>query len=549
MSYRKSEAKFGEIRSVDGSRITVKAERLKVNMQKDVHCIDVGSFVNCGGAHGDTICTITRVLIEEIERQSGIVENQIVELAIVGSVNEFEKFTRGIEQLPSIKCDVYLLHGSQVNKLLGIEEALREEGSPKKYCQVGKRSLKGAGDVYFDLDRLLGRHVAILGTTGSGKSCTVARIAQSILRDYPYPRMIFFDIHNEYANAFSGEWKEKSKCVSWNEFFLPYWFLDLEELIAIYHPDAGSNQKAELKRIIEELKLNEVADPKLKERISVDSPIYFDIEQLIEIIKRKESAATSATNRDPWTKILLKIESINNDTRFDFLKRDMNLKLTLEQYFIWLFGLEKDCQKHITILDLSGLPAEVRTICVGVLARLCFNYCYWDLDPENLPLALIMEEAHTYIPEDDKSKFSLCRERVETIAKEGRKYGLSLIVVSQRPSNVSTTVLSQCGTFITLRLTSDLDQNKIKRLLPDTLGDQASILPCLRDGEALVTGDAMALPGRVYFEKPNPLPRSNDVRFHISWTKGVPEEYSVQNIVHAWNIREKTYKGVVKSED
>ena len=151
---------------------------------------------------------------------------------------------------------------------------------------------------------------------------------------------------------------------------------------------------------------------------------------------------------------MLKIQSVNNYSRFEFLKRYKETRVPLSDYFASLLGL-KDKQTYVSILDLSGLPTEIRTICVGVLARLFFDYKYWDLDPENLPLALVLEEAHSYIPYENTADYSLCLDRVESIAKEGRKYGISLIIVSQRPSNVSSTVLSQCGTFITLRLTSD----------------------------------------------------------------------------------------------
>ncbi len=235
----------------------------------------------------------------------------------------------------------------------------------------------------------------------------------------------------------------------------------------------------------------------------------------------------------------LKIDDINKDSRYLFLKRNKQSKKELATYFIDLFGLNENSNKYLNIIDLSGIPSEVRNACIGVLSRLCFDYCYWDLDPENLPLALVLEEAHNYIPEETHSDNILCKRRIEKIAKEGRKYGLSLVVVSQRPSNVSTTVLSQCGTFITLRMTNDIDQSKIKRLLPDMLGDQANVLPSLRDGEALVSGDAIKLPTKVYFNKPNPEPRSNDVRYHVSWTKGTPELYSVEKIINSWKMREK----------
>jgi uncharacterized protein len=365
------------------------------------------------------------------------------------------------------------------------------------------------------------------------------------LLSYNHPRILFFDLHNEYPNAFghgtdkNEEYKNKTNCISWKNFSLPYWFMDLDEFVGIYHPDAGSNQKAEIKKLIIELKKQNIEE-EFKDRVSVDTPIYFDIDELIKTFHRKIAPEkTTKADKEHYETYILKFESINNDTRYAFLKKDKNNQISLEDYFTNLLGLKSDKSKYLNILDLSGLPTEVRNVCVGVLSRLCFDYSYWDLDPENLPFALVLEEAHSYIPDNTDKEFALSRKQIERIAKEGRKYGISLVVISQRPSNISTTVLSQCGTFITLRLTSDLDQNKVKRLLPDTLESQADILPSLRDGEALVTGDAIKLPRKVYFKKPSPMPKSNDIRYHISWTNGIPSNYNLKSIINSWKLREK----------
>lgn len=545
MAYRYDELKFGSVRGIDGNIITVRVEELKLEYQEREYFVEVGCFVNCGDHHGDTICVINKIHIEEVERKDGPVEIKIAELNILGGLDEKDIFVRGIDTLPTLNSNVYLIAGEDVNNILGVNEEYMDQDGIKKHknFKVGVRPIKGAGEVYLNLDKFLGRHVAIIGTTGSGKSCTVASIVQSILRNYPYPRLLFFDIHNEYTNAFKGEWEQLSRSIKWNEFSLPYWFLDLEEFIGIYHGgNAGANQEAKLKEWITELKRKSVQDihenKLLIERVSVDSPIYFDIEELIGKID-EEIDKSKSTDKNTYTKMKLKIQDINSDSRYEFLKKDKALEKELSTYFIELLGLMEE-NKYLNILDLSGIPSEVRTVCIGVLARLCFDYCYWDIDPENLPLGLVLEEAHNYIPDEDGSEFSLCKKRIEKIAKEGRKYGLSLIVVSQRPSNVSTTVLSQCGTFIALRLTNDLDQNKIKKLLPDVLGNQANILPSLKDGEALVSGDAIKLPGKVYFNKPNPEPKSNDVRYHHSWTVGVPTNYSVKNIIEDWKLRERS---------
>lgn len=537
MSLRHLEACVGTVREVDGSSIIVRATKLEVEIDGEEQVLEVGTYLNCGGRHGDTICMISRIQLEEIERKTETEEVKTITLTLIGSVDG-GKFQRGAVRLPTIGCSAYLLSQAQLKIIYGIDE-----NNEKRHFLV---TAPDAEETYFSLDKLLSRHVAILGTTGSGKSYTVASIVQSILRSYPYPRMVFFDIHNEYCNAFGhgkdedNGLRDKTCYTAWDRFTLPYWFLDLDEFLEIYYPGAGTNQIADIKKIITELKQSSPqVDEKTKERISCDSPVFFDINDLIQKIKKNKETASPASIKEHWQKLELKLDSVNSDSRYAFLTNETSTKLSLVDYFGRLFGIGSPIQKYLNILDLSGLPSEVRNVCIGVLSRLCFDYKYWDLDPEDLPLALILEEAHTYIPEENSSRFSLCRERVERIAKEGRKYGLSLVVVSQRPSNISTTVLSQCGTFVTLRLTNDIDQNKVKRFLPDTLGGQANMLPSLRDGEALVSGDGVSLPKKVKFRIPDPAPRSNDVRYHKSWSKELREDYSADRVVRGWKIREK----------
>jgi uncharacterized protein len=547
-SLRKKELKFGVIKEVDGNSVSLRADVLECDFEGNTLCAEVGAYVNCGGAHGDTICTINKVQVLEVERtkrnsdgelQIVSEERKIVTLSLVGCAIS-GKFHRGVKRLPTINCEAFFLTSNQVNNLIGID--LNED--KEHFC------VTDSGDdnqTYLNLDKLMGRHTAILGTTGSGKSCTVASIVQSILNSYECPRILFFDIHNEYPSAFgynpdspSQEFKERTNAIPWSEFSLPYWFLDLEEFFGVYNLEPGSNQKAILKKHITKLKVEHAEDEKIKDvLISADSPIFFDIDKLIDDLKTTMDGISSKTDKKPYQSMILKLESIRSDTRYTFLHKDIDCKLTISDYFEIILGVGKD-ETYLNILDLSGLPAEVRAVCVGIISRLCFDFKYWDLDPAHIPLNLILEEAHTYIPEDSDSKFKIAKERVERIAKEGRKYGIGLTVVTQRPSNVSTTVLSQCGTYIALRLTNDIDQNKIKRLLPDTLSGQVDFLPSLRDGEAFVTGDSINLPRKVQFKQPIPSPRSNDVKYHKSWKDGKPNDYSLKALVDSWQKQDKT---------
>lgn len=544
---RNSELKFGCIKEVDGNSITVKADYLEREYNGQTLFAEVGAYVNCGGIHGNTICTVTKVQIVEVEKTIKIDngfdvvpdERKIVTLSLVGCAID-HKFQRGVKKLPTINCDVYFLTSDQVNNLIGID--LTED---KEHFCVTEHD--DDDQTYLNLDKLMGRHTAILGTTGSGKSCTVASIIQSILDSYECPRILFFDIHNEYPAAFgfnkkspADSYKKRTNTIPWNDFSLPYWFLDLEEFFGVYNLEPGSNQKAILKEHITKLKEEYAEKNKLTDiLISADTPIFFDIDSLIKNLVSSKDSASGVAGKKPYESIILKLESIRTDTRYSFLHNNIPLETKISTYFESILGLD-DCEKFLNILDLSGLPAEVRAVVVGVISRLCFDFKYWDLNPEDIPLNLVLEEAHTYIPEDSDAKFNICKERVERIAKEGRKYGIGLTVVTQRPSNVSTTVLSQCGTYIALRLTNDIDQNKIKRLLPDTLAGQVDFLPSLRDGEAFVTGDSINLPRKVQFKVPNPMPNSNDVKYHKSWKIGKPADYSLSALISSWQKQDKS---------
>lgn len=546
-SLREDALKFGKIKEVDGAEIILHADVLEREFQGIKHCAEVGAYVNCGGAHGNTICTISKVQITEIEKTKRAIdgfeivreERKVVTLSILGcAING--KFNRGTKRLPTINCDTYFLSSDQVNQLIGID--LEED--KEHFCVT---DASDDDQTYLNLDKLMGRHTAILGTTGSGKSCTVASIVQSILSSYECPRILFFDIHNEYPSAFgyndkapNEDFKNRTNAIPWSEFTLPYWFLDLEEFFGVYHLEPGSNQKAIIKRLITKQKELEAEKQNVDGVVvSADTPIFFSIDALLDEIIAEKDSQNNATNKKPYESIILKLQAVRHDTRYSFLHRKIDSETSIVEYFEFILGLAES-EAYLNILDLSGLPAEVRAVCVGVISRLCFDFKYWDLDPENIPLNLVLEEAHTYIPEDSDSKFNIAKERVERIAKEGRKYGIGLTVVTQRPSNVSTTVLSQCGTYIALRLTNDLDQNKIKRLLPDTLAGQVDFLPSLRDGEAFVSGDSINLPRKVQFRVPNPMPRSNDVRYHKSWKLGKPESYSLKALVDSWHKQEKS---------
>jgi len=532
MSVRDESLKIGTVVSVDGAAITVEAERLSVRIDDTTEeHITVGSFVNCGGTHGDVLCVVTRAWQELAERRNKsddetriLTDVKMVELVAVGMIEQ--GFRRGVERLPPVGCPAYFVTGDAFEALIG---KAADDDLRRRLFPVGHRVGTANGKAQFDLDKFFGRHVAILGTTGSGKSYTVASLAQSVLTSYARPRLVFFDLHNEYGAAFEGE---RATCVGWSEFRLPIWMLSFDELVDICVGSVGGNQEAFLRKHLQAVR--EAAHEKREnDVVSVDTPVPFDWQSLVERLENEASAISDKRDRESIVKVIEKMKARRRDPRYAFLFEEHAKDAAA--FFQKVFGLRQDDREsHVTVLDLSGLPAEIRAGVIGVLGRLFFEYKYWDIDPESLPIALVLEEAHSYIPSDGDAIYKGALESIERIAKEGRKYGLSLVVVSQRPANVSPTILSQCGTFVALRLTSDVDQERVLRLFPDTIGKQASLLSSLRDGEAIVSGDGVTLPGRVQFVRPSPPPRSKDVRYHKSWTDGPPDGYGGAGVVRRW---------------
>ncbi|GAB4062978.1 ATP-binding protein [Uliginosibacterium sediminicola] len=539
MSIRNEKLNIGQVVSVDGAAITLEATQLRVTLEtgEEVH-ITVGSFVNCGGGHGDVLCVVTRAwqeLVERIDPQNKglriLTDVKKVELVVVGSITD--GFRRGVDHLPPVGSAAYFITGEAFDALL---DAALDAESRNRLFPVGTRVGTGKGVARFDLNKFFGRHSAVLGTTGSGKSYTVASLAQAVLKSYARPRLVIFDIHNEYGPAFQGEFSERSCCIGWQDFHLPFWLLTFDEFVDVFTGGVlGSNQKVFLSTHLLALRQESLGEnSKLDaEKISVDTPICFEWDELISKLDEHLGGITAKTEREPLQKVVEKMKSRRRDPRFSFLFDAVDSRQSMATFFEKIFGLgESDV--HATVLDLSGLPTEVRATAIGILCRLFFDYRYWDSNAENLPVALVLEEAHAYIPAESDAKYAIAVEAIERIAKEGRKYGLSLVVVSQRPANVSPTILSQCGTFVALRLTSDVDQSRVLRLLPDTLGNQAGMLSSLRDGEAVVSGDGVTLPGRVLFDMPTPKPSSSDVRFHKAWSDGPPSWYSIAGVVERW---------------
>lgn len=472
---------------------------------------------------------------------------RIARLTPVGSIRPDEQFDRGVGRYPTTGAEVHAIGSADIAKMF--------DRFYSKGFAVGTVATHPNLKVYLDPSSLFGRHFAVLGQTGSGKSWTVASLVQKAVAVMPKAHIIILDLHGEYC------WKRDDggrhyafadaivRHVDARELEIPYWLMTYAELcdLLIDHTDfSAHNQVAAFRDVLGRLRAAEGAGLGLP-RTTLDTPVFFDLAALrteIESMNGQVPGKTpgkliDGTLTGKFDNFLMRLDSKLNDVRYDFLlkpkvRKDSASLSSLLRDFVGL-GTPKTA---VTVIDLSSVPFDVRPTVAAQIGRLAFEFNYWNPKYRDFPILLMCEEAHAYIPRASESQFAGSRKSMERIAKEGRKYGVGLAVVSQRPHEVSETVLSQCGTFVCLRITNPDDQGYVRSLVPESEGDLVSVLAGLGRGEALVLGEAVPLPMRLQFEKPNPTPNSDDVDFYDKWKTG-PDDLDVDAIVKRWRSQER----------
>lgn len=471
---------------------------------------------------------------------------RIARLTPVGSILSDGQFERGVARYPTTGAEVHAIGSTDVARMF--------DRFQSKGLAVGTLATHPSLKVCLDPTNLFGRHFAILGQTGSGKSWTVASVVQKTVAVMPRSHIIILDLHGEYC------WKRPDGTHSYafadaivrhvdaRELEMPYWLMTYAELcdLLIEHSEReATNQTAFFRDCLLEgrQRENTSATPALGlARVTVDTPIYFSLDDILAKVRAKNVERVGNRQGDmfgDFGRFLMRIESKLNDVRYDFLlkpkSRNTSASLSgLLRDFVGL-GIKKAA---VTVIDLSSVPFDVRPTVAAQIGRLAFEFNYWNPQYREFPILLMCEEAHAYIPRAAESQFAGSRKSMERIAKEGRKYGVGLAVVSQRPHEVSETVLAQCGTFICMRITNPDDQSYVRSLVPESEGDLVSVLAGLGRGEALVLGEAVPLPTRVQFDKPSPAPNSDDVDFYAKWKDGLAD-LDVDEIVKRWRSQER----------
>ena len=391
------------------------------------------------------------------------------------------------------------------------------------------------------VDELLGKHLAILGTTGTGKSCTTALILRAILAKNPAAHIVLLDPHNEYATAFS-EWAE---VISPRNMQLPFWLLNFEEIVEVLISD--SSRKAEIEILQELIPIAKarysagrardqqnfrrgMIEPS---RFTVDTPVPYRISDLTGLIDERMGKLENKKDLSPYRQLRSRIDNISQDGRYSFMFGSLTVYDGMTQVLSRIFRVPVN-DKPITIVELTGLPTEIINVVVSVLSRMTFDFAHWS--EGKVPLTLVCEEAHRYVPAAGQLGFEPCKRAIAKIAKEGRKYGVALCIVSQRPSEIDPTILSQCNTVFALRMSNDRDQEIVNAAITDTGSGLLEFLPALGQREALAFGDGVALPVRIKFDElpAHCLPRSTTARFTEHWQKSVGDEGFLEQVVEKW---------------
>ena len=438
-----------------------------------------------------------------------------------------------------------------------IQKIFAESLPNEKKFSFAKLATNDSIAVPVDGDKFFNKHIAIVGSTGSGKSHTVAKIIQNAVKgkqgEYEglnNSHIVIFDIHSEYKAAFPD-----ARFIDITNLKLPYWLLNSDELQELFIDTEANdhNQRNVFKEAVVKSKKDHFAgDAARKEKIHFDSPLKFEIRDVLQFARDKDTervpGATAGKDKagplnGQLTNFVSRFENKLADRRLDFLLGDEARDTSFEEVLKRLIGYGED-KTNVTILDLSGVPFDVLSITVSLISRIIFEYGYYykrlriaEKENENeindVPLLLVYEEAHKYVPNDDAAKYRASRESIERIAKEGRKYGVTLMLASQRPSEISETIFSQCNNFLALRLTNPADQNYVKRLLPDTMGNLVDRMPTLRAGESLLIGDAVVLPSVVKIDMCDPTPASTDIPYWQLWQEQW-HELDIDKIRETW---------------
>jgi len=549
------------------------------------------------------LSTITAARASHTERSHGSGDAEVggdaeavafrfqVDTQPIGTLSDESKFTRGSHSLP-VPTEFAYVTPPEVLSSIFSEQI-------KSPFPLGTLSIAPEVQFYIDGDRFFSKHVAVVGSTGSGKSCAVAKILQTVVgieskanshkAAQKNAHIVIFDIHAEYAAAFrlADEESFTLNLLDVDTLRLPYWLMNAQELEEMFIESNELNSHNQVSQFRHAVVRNKCRHNPGLSNVSFDSPVYFSIDEVVTYLENMNSevigklpdegkpklvvgtliadrdayyfdaaqsfvvsstaAATKASNgpfHGEFDRLILRLRTRLADPRLRFLfypqKADGSPLSTSDFADVVRQFTGYLTKSNVSIVDLSGIPFEVLSIVVSLISRMIFDFGFHYSKSRHVggqvsdvPIMIVCEEAHNYVPRSGGAQYDSSRKSIERIAKEGRKYGVTLMVVSQRPSEVSETIFSQCSNFIALRLTNSVDQSYIKSLLPDLSAGIGDLLPNLGPGEFLTVGDAPLMPTVGRFALPVPEPHSRSVNYLQEWNAGW-REVNFDDVIERW---------------
>lgn len=565
---------IGTVQSVDNGRVFV-----QIASGEKLQLLRIGSLVAIPGGVGRYIIGhASRIWrhqpkVEKAQAETGakddvqdiyapIPENNGALLTLLGCIRDRAdgpRFSRSMDDLPGIDEEVFLLADKNLHDFMNVVSASSKTAQTTP-LHFGQFSLDTTASAYLDGNKLFQRHAALLGSTGSGKSWAVARILEQASK-LPDTNIVLFDLHGEYKELpYAAQYKIAGPPdladPSQDILFLPYWLLSNEEIQALFVEKSeftAQNQSLIIHNTVKELKksqLEKEGKEEVLKQFTINSPVPFNIEDVIKQLNELNEqmvAGSKGEKQGPYfgqfSRLIPRIEGKKTDRRYGFMFQAPEKWHSYEALHslaktLLGFGKKENLSSGIKIIDFSEVPTDVLPVVVGTLARLIYTLQFWTPFEKRHPVLIACDEAHLYLPklQNTNPLERAAVESVERIAKEGRKYGVGLMVISQRPSDVSETILSQCNNVISLRLTNPSDQNTVRKLLPDSLGDIMQMLPLMDVGEAVVVGDAVLLPARIKVTAPDAKPLSATIDFWDEWGNADPREDALYAII-AENLR------------
>ncbi|MGQ0664817.1 MAG: ATP-binding protein [Pseudomonadota bacterium] len=441
------------------------------------------------------------------------------------------RFQRGVSVYPSLGTEILATSSADMEIVYA---------KPSKFnVRIGTLHQDASVPAFLMTDDLLGKHFAVLGTTGSGKSCTVTLILRKILEAHPNGHVVLLDPHNEYAHGF----RDMVEVIDPSSMQLPVWLLNFEETVALLVPADSADrdsQVAILRDAIIEARRKFVGEREDAAFLTVDTPSPYRLGDLIRILDNAMGKLDKPDSSIPYLRLKLRLETLSSDKRFSFMFSGVMVRDNLVQVLSRLLRIPVS-GKPLTVVDLSGVPSEVVEVLVSVMCRMIFDFALWSERARGTPVLLVCEEAHRYVPRQENLGFESTKKSLSRIAKEGRKYGVSLCLVTQRPSELSASILSQCGTIFALRMSNDQDQDFVTRVLPENARSLVASLPALRPQEGIAVGEGVTVPMRIRFDNLDAahLPRSGTALFSEAWQEDRAREDFIQDTIKKWRLQQR----------